>query len=91
MVGVIGYNSGRGPPKDYAIKVSTQLAKQFQTERFQNIFPIGSYVNIMSTDGRCLGLPVGSSDTSLKGAHLRTISTKSGPNWLSNLREKIFF
>ena len=87
---VIGYNSERGPPKDHSIKVWSQLAKQFQRRKFLNIFPIGSYVKIMSADVGGLGWQVQSLDTILKGDHLRTIPSKFGPNWLSSFREKIF-
>ena len=42
----MGYNSEREQPKDYSIKVLSQLAKQFQ-RRFLNIFPIESYAKTM--------------------------------------------
>ena len=51
--GVCRYNSERGPSKDHSIKVWCQLAKQFQ-RRFLNIFPIGSYVKLMSVDSAVL-------------------------------------
>jgi hypothetical protein len=41
--------------------------------RFLNIFPIGSYVKTMSTDGGHLGWSFGSLDIILKVDHLRTI------------------
>ena len=86
---VTRYNSERGPPKDHFIKVWSQLAKQFQ-RRFLNIFPIGSYVKTMSADVGGLGWRVESSDTILKGDHLRTIPSKFGPNGLAVSEEKIF-
>ena len=78
--GVIRYNSERGPPKDHSNKVWSQLAKPFQRRRFLNIFPIGSYVKTMLADGGHLGWRAGSSDTILKGDHLRIIPIKFGPN-----------
>jgi hypothetical protein len=42
------------------------LAYWFQRRRFLNIFPIGSYVKTMSTEGGHLGWRSGSPDTFLK-------------------------
>ena len=101
--GVHGYNSERRPPKDYSIKVWSQLAKQFQRRTFLNIFPIGSYVKTKLADSAVLvggqdppiqlgnlGWRVGSSDIILNGDQLRTIPLKFGPNWLSSFREEDF-
>ena len=41
-------------------------------------------------DGGHLGWRAGSSDTILKGDHLRTIPSKFGPNWLSGFRGEDF-
>ena len=73
MDGVIGHNSERGPPKDHSSKFGPILAKQFQRRRFLKHFSIGSYVKTKSADVGCLGWPVGSSDTILRGGHLKTI------------------
>ena len=43
-----GYNFGRRPSKDHSTKVWFQLAQQFQTRRFLNQFPMGSYVKLSS-------------------------------------------
>ena len=86
---VIGYNSEMGPPKDHSIKVLSQLPKQFQ-RRFLNIFPIVSHVKTMSPDVGGLGWQAQTSDTILKGDHLRTIPTKFGPNWLSSFKREDF-
>ena len=48
-------------------------------KKILKIFPIGSYVKTMSVDVGSLGWWMGSSDTILKGDHLRTISSKFGP------------
>ena len=45
----------------------------FRGNFFLNIFPIGSYVKIMSADGGHLGWRFGSLDIILKVDHLRTI------------------
>ena len=60
------------------------------SEEIFNIFPIGSYVKTMSADGSHLGWRAGSSDTILKGDHLRTIPTKFGPKWQSSFRGEDF-
>jgi hypothetical protein len=52
--------------------VCFKLAYWFQRRRFLNIFPIGSYVKTMSTDGGHLGWRFGSLDIILKVDHLRT-------------------
>ena len=64
LVGRWGHliNSKRGPPKDFSVKVWSQLAKQFP-RRFLNIFPIGPYVKTMSADSSYLGRRLGSSET----------------------------
>ena len=86
----MGHNSERGPPKDHSNKVWSQLAEQFQRRRFLNIFPIGSYVKTMSAEFGSVGWRAGSSDTILKGDHLRTIPIKFGPNRPSSFREEDF-
>jgi hypothetical protein len=53
--------------------VCFKLAYWFQRRRFLNIFPTGSYVKTMSTDGGHLGWSFGSLDIILKVDHLRTI------------------
>ena len=53
--------------------VCFKLAYWFQRRRFLNIFPIGSYVKNMSTDGGHLGWSFGSLNIILKVDHLRTI------------------
>jgi hypothetical protein len=53
--------------------VCFKLAYSFQRRRFLNIFPIGSYVKIMSAKGGHLGWRSGSLDIILKVDHLRTI------------------
>ena len=45
----------------------------FRGEDFKTLFPIGSYVKIMSADGGHLGWRSGSQDIVLKVDHLRTI------------------
>ena len=45
----------------------------FRGKKIVNIFPIGSYVKTMSTDGGHLGWRLGSQDIILKADHLRTI------------------
>ena len=45
-VGITGHNFGRGPSKDYSIKVWLQLAQWFLRRRFLCEFPIGSYVRL---------------------------------------------
>ena len=57
---------------------------------FSNIFPIGFHVKTMSADVGCLGFLAGSSDTILKGNHLRTIPFKFGRNRPSSFREEDF-
>ena len=37
--GVLGYNSESGPPKDYSIKIWSQLAKQLNSEKIFKYFP----------------------------------------------------
>jgi hypothetical protein len=49
------------------------LADWFERKKNLNIFPIGSYVKTMSTDGGHLGWRSGSQDINLKVDHLRTI------------------
>ena len=66
------------------------LAYWFQRRRFLNIFPIGSYVKTMSTDGGHLGWSFGSLDIILKVDHLRTIHAMFALNWLIDFRGKFF-
>ena len=57
-------------------KFGPNWPSSFRGEDFLDIFPIGSYVRIMSADVGSLGWPAGSSDTFLKG-------TTQGPSLLS--------
>ena len=66
------------------------LAYWFQRRRFLNIFPIGSYVKTMSTDGGHLGCSFGSLDIILKVDHLRTIHAMFALNWLTDFRGNFF-
>ena len=54
-VRVTGHNFENWPLKDHPCHVCFKLAYWFQRRRFLNIFPIGSYVKTMSTDGGHLG------------------------------------
>ena len=72
-VWVTGYNFESWPFKDHSCHVSFKLAYWFQRKLFLNIFPIGSYVKIMSTYGGHLGWRSWSPDTILKVYHPRTI------------------
>ena len=74
--GIIGYSSEREPSKDHSIKVWSLLARQFQRRRFVNIFPIRSYVKIMSADIGSLGWRAGSSDAIRKRGPLKDHSNK---------------
>ena len=58
--------------------------------RFFIVFPIGFFVKTMSADGGHLGLTSGQTDTSLKGDHRNTISSKFGPNWPGSFRKEDF-
>jgi hypothetical protein len=57
-----------------ADRKSNKLAYWFQSRRFLNIFPIGSYVKTMSADGGHLGWRFGSLDiiTGFRGEDLKT-------------------
>ena len=88
--GVNRYNPERGPPHDHSTKVWSQLGKQFHRRKLFNIFPIGSYVKTMSADVGGLCWQAGSTDTILKGDHLRTIPTKFATNWLSSFTGEDF-
>ena len=72
------------------LKFGPNRPNSFREEDFKNIFPIGSYVKTILVDVGCLGWPVGSSYTILKGDHLRTIPLKFGPNRPSSFREEDF-
>jgi hypothetical protein len=61
-VRVTGHNFENWPLKDHPCHVCFKLAYWFQRRRFLNIFPIGSYVKTMSTDGGHLGWSFGSLD-----------------------------
>jgi hypothetical protein len=63
----------------------------FQRRRFLNIFPRGSYVKTMSTDGGHLGWRFGSLDIILKVDYLRTIHAMFALNWLTGFRGIFFF
>jgi hypothetical protein len=56
----------------------------------QTIFPIGSYVKTMSTDGGNLGWRFGSLDINLKVDHLTTIHAMFALNWLTGFRGEDF-
>ena len=58
----------------------TILADWFQRGKKLNIFPIVSYVKIMSADGGHLRWRSGSQDKILKVDHLRTIHAMSASN-----------
>ena len=60
----------RGLSIDASYQVSVHLPKWFQSRRFLNIFPIGSFVKTMSADGGHLGWRFGSLDIILKVDHL---------------------
>ena len=70
---VTGHNFESILPKDHSCHVCFKLADRFQKKRLLNIFPIGSYVKTMSTDGGHLGWRFGSQDIILKVDHIRTI------------------
>ena len=53
-------------------KFGSNWPSSFREEDLKH-FPIGSYVKTMSVDVGSLGWRMGSSDTILKGDHLRTI------------------
>ena len=72
-VRVTGHNFENWPLKDHPCHVCFKLAYCFQRRRFLNIFPIGSYVKTMSTDGGHFGWMSGSLDIILKVDHIRTI------------------
>ena len=72
--------------KDHPCHVCSKLAYWFQRRRFLNIFPIGSYVKTMSTDGGHLGWSFGSLDIILKVDHLWTIHAMFALNWLTDFR-----
>ena len=70
---ITGHNFKNGPPKDHPCHVCFKLAYWFKWRRFLNLFPVRSYVKIMSADGGHLGWRSGSQDIILKVDHLRTI------------------
>ena len=78
------------PLKDHPCHVCFKLAYWFQRRIFLNIFPIGSYVKTMSTDGGHLGWSFGSLDIILKVDHLRTIHVMFALNWLTDFRGNFF-
>jgi hypothetical protein len=64
---------GKNVLKSSPLKPVSQYSKHvIDGRRFLNIFPIGSYVKTMSTDGGHLGWSFGSLDIILKVDHLRT-------------------
>ena len=71
---------------DHSITVLSKLVNQL----ILKISPIGSYVKSMSVDVGNLGWRTWSTDTILKGDHLRNIPSKFGPNWLSRFRGEDF-
>jgi hypothetical protein len=68
-VRVTGHNFENWPLNDHPCHVCSKLAYWFQRRWFLNIFPIGSYVKTMSTDGGHLGWRFGSLDIILKVDH----------------------
>jgi hypothetical protein len=89
-VRVTRHNFENWPLKDHPCHVCFKLTYWFQRRRFLNIFPIGSYVKTMSTDGGHLGWTSGSLDIILKVDHLRTIHAMFALNGLL-VSEEIFF
>ena len=85
--GVIGHNSERGPPKDHSNKVWFHIGQAVSDKKIFNDF--FAEFSIFSHGGH-LGWRAGSSDTILKGDHLRTIPSKFGPNWPSSFRQEDF-
>ena len=80
-VRVTGHNFENNP-----CHVCFKLAYWNQRRRFLNIFPIGSYVKTMSTDGGHLGWSFGSLDIILKVDHLKTIHAMFPLNCLTGFR-----
>ena len=82
------------PKGDHLRTIPTKFGPNWRTsfrgENFLNIFPIGSYVQTMSADIGRFSWRVGSSDTILKGDHLRTIPPRFGPIRQSSFREEDF-
>jgi hypothetical protein len=68
-VRVNGHNFENSPLNDHPCHVWFKLAYWFQRRKFLSIFPIGSYVKTMSTDGGHLGWRSGSLDITLKVDH----------------------
>ena len=87
---VNGHNFESILPKDHPCHVCFKLADWFQRRIFLNIFPIGSYVKIMSAKGGHLGWRSGSLDIILKVDHLRTIHAMFALNWLTGFRGNFF-
>jgi hypothetical protein len=85
-VRVTGHNLENLPLKDHPSNVCFKLAYWFQRRRFLNIFPIGSYVKIISH----LGWRSRSLDIILEVDHLKTIHAMFALNWLTGFRG-IFF
>ena len=81
-VWVTGYNFESWPFKDHSCHVCFKLAYWFQREKIY-IFPIGSYVKIMSADDGHLGCRSGSQDIILQVDHLRIIHAMFALNWLT--------
>jgi hypothetical protein len=88
---VTGHNFESILPKDQPSHVCIKLANWFQSRRFLNNFPIGSYVKTMSTEGGHLGWRSGSPDTILKIDHLRTIHAIFALTWLTGFRGEVFY
>ena len=59
--------------RTFPSKFGPNRPSSFRGEYFKNIFLIGSYVKTMSVEVGGLGWRMGSSDTILKGDHLRNI------------------
>ena len=87
---VTGHNFESILPKDHPCHVCFKLAYWFQRKKNLKIFPIGSYVKTMSTDGGHLRWSFASLDIILKVDHLRTIHAMFALNWLTVSRGEYF-
>ena len=92
-VGSVGWRMGSSDTilKNYHLRTILHklvpIRHVVSEKKILKIFPIGSYVKTMSVDVGSLGWRMGSSDTILKGDHLRTIPSNFGPNRLSWLAD----
>ena len=85
--GAVGHNFERDPPKDHPCQVWCNLVQQFQRRRCHKPMFEFSYV---FSNGSHLGWGPMSSDTILKGDHIRTIPPRFGPDWPSSFRGEEF-